>query len=395
MKNSKNLPGKPLLAIALMIKNESVSIEATLFSLLQNNISHIFILDTGSTDDTVERVQAFFKKHDLHAYLEQEPFIDFSTSRNRTLALAKQKFPNIPFFLMPDAEWYLYNAVALLDFCAQEVHTTTPLYLIDIKMNHSHFSTARLFRASSNVQFKGVVHEAPEAHTSAKVPHLTYFEVKASPQGVEKSNKRWFRDLELLSAEHKKNPNDPRTAFYLAQTYECLGDFQNAYRMYQHREQLNGWDEENFMTLYRLGYLAQKTNHTDSIISWATAMNYFLKAFALRPHRIEPLVKIAEYYWPSNIQTCYLFINYAYNIPYPKNDVLFINREMYQYTRYEIMSRCAWYMKEYNLGEQATRLALDVHPDTAHLHNNLKLYKQKLALNLEPISNSTLLEPIN
>lgn len=76
------------------------------------------------------------------------------------------------------------------------------------------------------------------------------------------------------------------------------------------------------------------------------------------------------------ILVIYCFISYAYNTPYPKNDLLFVDKEAYQYTRHEIISRCALYMGEYALGEQATRLALKIHPNTEHLHNNLKLYQQ-------------------
>lgn len=376
--DNQHHPSKPLIAIALMVKNESTSIHATLSSLFKGGICHFFVLDTGSSDNTIELVQEFFQQHQVNGYIKQELFVDFSTSRNRTLELTEQQFPDIPFLLMPDAEWHLHNANALIKFCIQEQHNKTPAYLIKMKMNDMEFSAARLFRTANHIRFKGVVHEAPDVIASIKAPDAIYFEVKASAQGIEKSNRRWRQDLALLSKAYADNPQDPRTAFYLAQTYECLNELKQAYKVYQHRATLNGWDEENFITLLRLGCLAERMNSNNSILNWPIAMDYFLKAFALRPHRIEPLIKIANHYWPDNIQTCYLFISYAYNIPYPKNDLLFIDKEAYQYTRYEIMSRCAWYMGEYVLGEQATRLALKIHPNTEHLHNNLKLYQQQL-----------------
>ncbi len=365
----------PLIAIALMIKNESAAIEATLASLLNCGIRHFFILDTGSTDNTFALVENFFKQHQLDSYIQQEPFVDFSTSRNRTLELAEHYFSHIPFLLMPDAEWYLHNSNTLLKFCEQEKQNTTALYLLTIKMNNMEFATARLFRTSSQVRFKGVVHEAPDVIAQIKVPDPVYFTVNATTRGIEKTQRRWQQDLTLLLKAYHDNPQDPRNTFYLAQTYECLNDLENAYQFYQHREKLSGWDEENFITLLRLGCLAtqvQQTNH------WATAMDYFLKAFSLRPHRIEPLLKIAEHYWPENIQTCYLFARYAYDMPYPQHDLLFINKTAYHYDRYEIMSRCAWYMNEFILGEKATLQALQVHPEAEHLQNNLKLYRQKL-----------------
>ena len=379
MNNPPDTLKTPLIAIALMVKNEAISIESTLSSLLSAGIRDCFVLDTGSTDNTIALAKAFFKQHQINGHVAQEPFVDFSTSRNRTLELAELHFQHIP---LPDAEWHLHHANALLDFCEQEKHRDTSLYSLTIKMNETQFTTARLFRTASRIRFKGVVHEVPEACARTKVPSPTYFEVNATQQGVEKSRHRWQQDLLLLTKAYEANPNDPRNTFYLAQTYQCLNDVDNAYRFYQHREKLQGWDEENFITLIRLGSLATQVKQINSLSGWAIAMDYFLKAFSLRPHRIEPLVKIADHYWPDNIQTCYLFASYAYDKPYPDNDLLFIDKEMYEYTRYEIMSRCAWHVGNYALGEKATELALAARPGTEHLLNNLKLYRQQLNMPL-------------
>jgi len=104
-----------------------------------------------------------------------------------------------------------------------------------MKMNDMEFAAARLFRTANHIRFKGVVHEVPDVIASVKAPEAIYFEVKASAQGVEKSNRRWRQDLVLLSKAYYKNPQDPRTAFYLAQTYECLNELNKAYQIYQHR----------------------------------------------------------------------------------------------------------------------------------------------------------------
>lgn len=82
------------------------------------------------------------------------------------------------------------------------------------------------------------------------------------------------------------------------------------------------------------------------------------------------LIKIKKHSMTCSIKTLFF-----------KNDVLFIEKEMYVYDRYEIMSRCAWYMGEYQLGEKATLLALESRPEMHHLQQNLKLYQEKLKCN--------------
>ena len=379
MNNYPSLSKSPLIAIAIMIKNEEESIRSTLYSMFKSGIRDFFVLDTGSTDNTVGIVQTFFKQYPVNGYVNQEAFIDFSTSRNRTLELAEQYFPTIPFLLMPDAEWYLHNALALHIFCEKEKQSQCPLYSIVLKTNETEFTTPRLFRSASRIRFKGLVHEIPHSFIQKGVPRTVYFQLNPTPKSIEKSRLRWQNDLIILTKKYHENPQDSRNTFYLAQTYACLNDMENAYRFYQYREKLDGWDEETFVTLVCLGQLAMQVNSPDKNLQWAIAMDYFLKAFALRPHRIEPLLQIADYYWPDNIPTCYLFASEAYDKPFPAQDQHFIDKVAYQYTRYEIMSRCAWHMGEFALGEKATLLALNARPGTEHLLNNLNLYQEKLA----------------
>lgn len=376
-----NIVNDHLLVIAIMIKNEAHTITKTLESFLSTNKNYFFVLDTGSTDNTIEVVQEFFKRENVAGQIRQENFIDFATSRNRTLELTKSYFPTANFILMPDAEWEISNINLLHNYCAAERNKTTPLYLIQTYMNSTEFTVARLFRLSSSVQFAGVVHESPTTTTNIKCPENIYFTVNASAKGIEKTRKRWQQDLLLLANTFNNDKQDPRTAFYYAQTYECLGLNEKAYNIYLHRSNLEGFDEENYITEYRLGYLADTLKGSNKKFNWEIAMQHYLQAFRLRPSRIEPLVKIAMHYWPDNIPTCYLFIKHAYDLPYPKNDILFIEKEMYFYDRYEVMSRCAWYLQEYRLGEEATLKALEIHPDMEHLHNNLRLYQEKLSSN--------------
>ena len=65
-----------------------------------------------------------------------------------------------------------------------------------------------------------------------------------------KKKKRWSTDRDLLKIEWERKPNRTRTAFYLAQSYECLGDYQNAYKWYQVRWNLKGWNEEAYEARY-------------------------------------------------------------------------------------------------------------------------------------------------
>jgi glycosyltransferase involved in cell wall biosynthesis len=369
-----------LLAVVLMVKNEELTIAATLAPLLEQGIRHFFIFDTGSTDNTLSVSEQLLRQAQAIFHLAQEPFIDFATSRNRALTLAEEVFADIPFMIMPDAEWCLSNVSALLRFCERQLPLNTNLFFLRIVMNDVlEFYTARLFRTSAKIRFEGSVHEVPAAKVDEKVPDDIYFDYKQIPLSAEKSVARWQRDLVLLLKEYgEQHEPQPRTLFYLAQTFECLENLHEAYHYYQLRSTIMGWDEENFITLFRLGQIVEKLSQTDSKFTWQQAEQYYLRAFSLRPQRIESLVRIADHYWPENIPLCYLYANYACDAPYPSEDLLFVEKKLYQYTRFEILSRCAWHMGKFHQGLQATQCALQAEPDTSHLLNNLELYQEKI-----------------
>jgi len=194
-------------------------------------------------------------------------------------------------------------------------------------------------------------------------------------RGLLFSARRWRRDRDLLLKSYAENPFDVRTLFYVAQTYHCLGDWENAYTFYTKRADLHGWDEENFITWCRLGDVVQQLSLDSNMNIWPLAMEYYLKAFAARSHRIEPLVKIAQYYLDRNeMHLAFLFAARAVKIPYPAKDRLFVEKYMYDFVRYDLLGRCAWYVGEYELGEWAVMQALAVHPEELYLQRNLKFY---------------------
>jgi hypothetical protein len=366
-----------LLAVVLMVKDEEAAMEATLKPLVEGGIKSFLIFDTGSTDKTVEVTEDFFRKNGIeYACIIQEPFVNFEVSRNRALDLAEEVFPNARFLLMPDAEWILHNVEGLLEFCNREMNNRLiGSYSIRLTNSYEDFYRACLVRVGSNTRYMGVVHEVLMPATRFTVPHYVYFELCTTHYGREKSRKRFVRDLDLLLKKFEENKNDTRTMFYIAQTYACLDDWENAYLWYERRAKVHGWDEEDFMAQYRLAQAAEQLSYDHPEYPWSLAQQHYIDAHKMRPTRIEPLIKLADHYWEvGNYPACYLFAKRASEIPYPVQDVLFVEKKMYEYYRYEILSKSAWHVQEYDVGEWGTRMALEVHSDHIHLHRNLGFY---------------------
>lgn len=371
----------PLLIVVLMVKNEATVMRDTLETYLHiiNERSDaqgaFFIFDTGSTDDTIAITQNYFQEKNVqNAVIQQEPFVDFEVSRNRALDCAQEAFPGATFMLMPDAEWYMHNPEALLEFCKTHKNDLFhSAYLVRIMSTHLDFYTARLLRCRSGVRFVGKVHEAVY-HSNKKVtPDTCYFEWRPREAGIEKSRQRWSRDVTFLLQDHEKNPHDARTVFYLAQTYDCLNDLDNACIWYEHRTKMTGWDEENFLAHYRLAQVYEAMNE------WDKALNYYLSAYSMRPTRAEPLIRLAEHYWKSGEHDlAFLFSQRACQIPYPTQDLLCVEKHAYNFTRHDLLGINAWYItatNEHKLGKEGVLEALKAWPDAPHLQRNLKLYE--------------------
>ena len=239
--------------------------------------------------------------------------------------------------------------------------------------------TCRLFRCNRGVRFFGVVHEVVPQSLSIKVPDSIYFEYLPESNGVEKTAKRFIRDRELLLKEHQAKPWCTRTLFYLARTCEDLGNWQEAYHFYKIRVDMVGWDEEDFIVRYRLAQTIKKlvlqSDHKDDY-SWSEALDYYMEAYQMRPHRIEPLVEIADYYVAMDqMHLAFLFARRAVEAKYPVQDSLFVEKYLYNYYRYELLARCSWYIKEFELGAMAARKAYEAYPNYKYAKINMDCYE--------------------
>lgn len=376
----------PLLVIVIMVKDETDVIKPTLEMYCKadpegKKIAYI-VYDTGLDpwSPTMAKAKELFNEYHLtNYYIIQEPFVDFATSRNKGLDLVERNYPNAAFMLMPDAEWYLHGVPELLAFCESEINNTAAgSYLVRIVSTDLDFGTQRLIRCRSGLRFGGVVHETIMMGTRFKTPDAVFFELRPGRYGVEKTQKRWKRDRELLLRAFESNTQDSRSAFYLAQTCDCLGNLDEAYKYYDIRTRLRGWDEEDMMTRYRLAQVTERMKNADGSSRWAEALDHYLKAYTMRPSRVEGLIRVAAHYLAEGNHACaYLFIKRACDVAYPKNDTLFVEKEAYEFTRWDILGQCAWYVGEFEVGEDAVREALNTHGNYQHLLNNLSFYLNK------------------
>ena len=366
-----------MLTLTMIVKNESRTLARTLASV-KSFINKWVILDTGSTDGTQDLI-----RHELAGVpgeLYEEPFIDFATSRNRALELAGQA---TEFVMWLDADDELVNGSALVEFLEREVERAEETYFIRISMGSGAnspricFDSSRVTRARAGWRFKGVVHEVlmhPERQPpSRRIPDV-FIRHDATADSAERSRLRWERDVVLLGQAAEADPNDTRTAYYLAKTLLWLGRNAQAEQAFNRRISLGGWCEEVFDSKMMLASLASTSSAENS---WTKAQELYLDAHLFAPHRAEPLYDIALHYDRLGQHALtYVFARRGFDIPLPTKDTLFVDEEVYMWKLADLVATSAFWVGEFAVGEVAAHQALKFCPESQRqrTESNLGFY---------------------
>ena len=344
-------------ALVMMIKNEQYDIEKSFKSVLGLCASFV-VLDTGSTDQTIPIIQSFCDKHKVTLHLKCSTFVNFEVSRNELLDYADEVFATTPhFLLLLDCNDELKPAS--ISEIREVISKNTYVLGFDLRQEwkmpdslDTYFNT-RLVLSGSGWRFKGAVHEVllnDKINLRIQCPSIVLFQDRTHDD--DKTTKRFKRDKQLLYSDHLKNPKDPRTLFYLAQTCSCLQQFKEAYEYYLQRTVLIK-DEEVFHSFLRLGDTTQNLGHP-----WEESQAWYMKAFILG-NRAEPLVRLAEHYKATKEwNAAYMFAAQACDLKVPEKCVLFVNKKNYEYTRWHILANVAFQVDKMKEGARAAREAV-------------------------------------
>lgn len=373
------------IAVLMMVKNETKRLHISLDSVV-GFADSLVIFDTGSTDNTIDICKEFCTRTKIPLRLKEGTFTNFSVSRNESLDFA-DSFADIDYLLLLDTNDELRNGTALRKCAEEYVDNKSSGFLVSQEWfsgSLDRYFNVRFIKAHQKWRYVGAVHEYiktfdPEndKHPIVKLPDsIVLFQDRT--QDDDKSGKRFHRDKELLYEDYKKDPTEPRTVFYLAQTCSCLNQIDDALFYYKIRSTLDGFHEEKFHAYLRSGELSQKLGH-----DWYDSLVWYMKAFE-HSQRVEPMLFIAIYY--INIKMwilAYTYLKLACNLPYPKEAILFVNKNDYDYKRWHLMGIVAYYVGQYVDGKNACLIAIEYCKTSNDVRNNHDLDEKNLKFYLE------------
>ena len=320
----------PKLYLNMIVKNESRVILRLLESVYKL-IDGYCICDTGSTDNTVELIEEFFKIHNLPGQIVREPFRDFGY--NRTFALnACLTIPELTredYLLLMDADMMLTgNWLSRVDEFKNSL--THDVYLLLQGSEQVHYKNARIVK-NKGYTYWGVTHEYLNTNNSATY-HLIEKDklfIRDIGDGGAKTDK-FERDIRLLLKGLEENPQSDRYAFYLANTYRDAGNYEKALEYYKKRIELGGWIEEVWQSYYSSGRCYYNMKDIPN------AINMWLEGYESYPNRIENIYQIIHHYRNnSKHKLAYQYYRIADHSKKicggAKSDFLFLEKDVYDY----------------------------------------------------------------
>jgi tetratricopeptide (TPR) repeat protein len=364
------LPKKPTLCLNMIVKNESRIIRR-LFDSVISIIDSYCICDTGSTDNTIEIIEDYFREKGIPGKVVKEPFKNFC--HNRSFAL-QACIGMSDYILLLDADMTL----EIKNFDKSTLNNAKSFYIL--QGNDSfYYQNLRIVKNNGLYKYVGVTHEyidVPPHNTNNSFEKNTLF-IRDIGDGGSKNDK-YERDIRLLLEGIENEPKNDRYHFYLANSYHDLGRFNEAIQFYKKRIEFGGWKEEVWYSYYRIGLCYKKLN------KFSDALFYWLEGYNFYPDRVEAIYEIIKHYrLNSKYKLCMIFYNIAKEIinkNLNRDSYLFLHNDIYTHktdVEYTIFS---YYLGIRNIDNEVIKI-LNLSNDYNEVNNvlsNMKFYKNVL-----------------
>jgi glycosyltransferase involved in cell wall biosynthesis len=310
---------KPKFSVALIAKNEALTLPRMIGSLkeFQERGGEIWVLDTGSTDNTIEVAQSlgckteavgdkfrinidedlankinakFVIEGELPVVKAGESLFDFASARNYIA-----DFPENDMIATPDCD-EIYTKLDLdkldkvisdgaeqldYEFVFSHDHLGNPI----IKFRHCKFYNRK------KMKWVGIIHEV--LNGAANKMYLGEDVIKLEHYQNEKTNRSGY--LKGLAVDCYNNPTNDRNSHYFArEMFYNGGRYKSAIKEFENHISMNRWPTEAAQSMLYIGDSYKNLGNTDEMLKWYTKS-------VEKEVRREPLMRLAEYYFAKNL----------------------------------------------------------------------------------------------
>jgi glycosyltransferase involved in cell wall biosynthesis len=309
--------------ILSMIKNETKVIRRMVDATL-GIADAVCICDTGSTDNTVEVLQDYFKTLSVPGKIynsEEHLWKNFGYNRSQSFLAAVD--------FCKELGWSLEDTYAIaLDadmqlqvtdqFSKQEL--TSIGYKIIQRAGSLEYYNVRFLKLSHPWKCSGVTHEYWDGgETDILYPDKIF--IQDIGDGGCKDDK-FERDIRLLEQGLIDEPNNPRYFFYLAQTYKDINS-DKSIEYYLKRIQAGGWYEEIWYSMYQLMKIFEAKKDYPEMEKWG------VRAYEFSNSRMENIYALCKHFRDRRQHfKAWHYLQLGIDKPRP-NDLLFVETDCY------------------------------------------------------------------
>jgi tetratricopeptide (TPR) repeat protein len=357
------------IGLMMIVKDEAHVIERCLRSV-REFIDWWVIADTGSTDDTRERVRAALA--DIPGEVVDRPWVDFGHNRQEVLDLARRS----PHRRDGDYALWIDADEQLTDLPAQPPTLTESGYDLSVTYGQTRYARLCLVRLADPWRWVGPVHEyldSPDATRGV----LQAPGVLVTHDGARAYDPDTYRkDVELIERALLTDPDNPRLLFYLAQSLRDAGELERALTAYRTRlDNTTGWHQERWHSAFQVAVLLERLGHPITEV-----IDAHLAAYQLCAWRAEPLLEAARLERArERFEVALLYARTAAALPMPGGEGLFVDTATYTWRAWDEVAVSAYWTSRYAEGEHAALQALAGNPDDPRLAENLAWCRDGLA----------------
>jgi glycosyltransferase involved in cell wall biosynthesis len=206
----------------MIMKNEEKLLPKCLRSI-RNWVDEIIIVDTGSTDESIEIAEAYGAKVYEHPWEN-----NFSKHRNQSISYANGDWI---FILDADEELIPPSGKILKQAIGDNSIDSIAVQVINPFNNGKDcavFNSVRVFRRNARVRYEGIVH-----NKEIGCERTSFYPIQILHHGYnfdeQRMKKKFDRTVSLLRNQIEQDPNNPEPHHYLSVSYMSMGPHDPGY----------------------------------------------------------------------------------------------------------------------------------------------------------------------
>ena len=293
----KTLDNRATISACMIVKNEEEMLPRCLESI-RSWVDEIIIVDTGSTDRTVEIAESYGAK-----IYHQEWTKDFSYHRNYSISKATGDWI---FIIDADEEFVTDDLPLVRQAVAQTDYRLVSVNVYNVNQETgqvtSFLHSVRLFRRDADLRYDGIVHNQLQFNVGEKALRpgisIRHYGYDLSP---EKMKKKLARSRELIETQLKEDPNNCFVHYNYVQLLRSGGknpDPETCQLMIKHASRAVelSREDEKYGEAVGLMALHQLATTYISMKEYDKAIEACQQALEIKPDFLDPILSLAHAY---------------------------------------------------------------------------------------------------